>query len=47
MWWDVLVDPDYRDAARSQLEARSAAHRAQPDDDHISAAHPAMIAVPA
>ena len=40
----VLVDPDDRGPARGQLPGRGAAHRAQPDDDHIGSLHRRMIA---
>jgi len=41
----VLVDANHRHAASGQLGARSAAHRAEPNDDHIGLANLEMIAL--
>src|SRR6201992_3257522 len=40
----VAIDPDHRHASRSQLGARGAAHRAQPNHDHIRLTNLVMIA---
>ena len=42
---NVLVDPNHRHAAGGQLAAGSAAHRAQPNHDHLGLANLGMIAL--